>query len=488
MRITFGIPRFRYTICRYRKKPKTTDKLTMAEKTHGRILIVDDNEDLLKAARMHLKRYFIQVDIEKNPDSIPGLMSQEDYDVILLDMNFTKDVSSGREGYYWLERILGIDPSAVVVLITAYGDIQMAVKAIKAGATDFVLKPWENEKLLGTLYAAMRLRESRDVIKTLRLKNQEFNRTQNERYADIIGHSTAMQRIFQTIDRVAKTDANVLILGENGTGKELIARAIHRNSARKNETFASVDLGSITETLFESELFGHRKGAFTDAREDRPGRFELASNGTLFLDEIGNLSMPLQAKLLTALQNRRVSRVGANKDTPINIRLICATNMPLYDMVMQNRFRQDLLYRINTIEIELPPLRDRFEDIPLLADHFLKHYAEKYQKPLERISESAIARMHKHPWPGNIRELQHAIERAVILSGGPVLQPEDFNLTAVNSREDTQVSLEQLNLEEVEKLLIRKVLKKYNGNITQAASELGLTRSSLYRRLEKHGL
>ncbi|HZI25856.1 MAG TPA: sigma-54 dependent transcriptional regulator [Chryseolinea sp.] len=458
------------------------------EQKSGKILIVDDNEDLLKAAKMHLKRHFSQVDIEKNPEAIPALMNNEDYDVILLDMNFTKDVSSGSEGYYWLERILQLDPSAVVVLITAYGDIQMAVKAIKAGATDFVVKPWENEKLLATLYSAMRLRESRDVIENLKIKNHEINQALNDRYSEIIGQSSAMQKIFQTIDRVAKTDANVLILGENGTGKELIARAIHRNSSRKNENFASVDLGSITETLFESELFGHKKGSFTDAKEDRAGRFEMANHGTLFLDEIGNLSMPLQAKLLTVLQNRKVSRVGSNKDTPIDIRLICATNMPLYDMVKENRFRQDLLYRINTIEIEIPPLRERFEDIPLLANHFLKHYAVKYDKPVTKISEGAMSRMHKHPWPGNIRELQHALERAIILSGTNVLQPEDFNFTPSSGKEDGQLSLDQYNLEEVEKLLIRKVLKKYNGNITQAASELGLTRSSLYRRLEKYGL
>jgi len=282
----------------------------------------------------------------------------------------------------------------------------------------------------------------------------------------------------------------VLILGENGTGKELIARAIHRNSSRQKENFVSVDLGSITETLFESELFGHKKGAFTDAKEDRAGRFELANGGTLFLDEIGNLSMPLQAKLLTVLQNRKVSRVGANKDTPVDIRLICATNMPLYEMVKENRFRQDLLYRINTIEIEIPSLRERFEDIPLLAAHFLKHYASKYGKSVAKISEGAMARMHKHPWPGNIRELQHSLERAVILSNSSVLQPEDFNFTPSTGKDEngSALSLDQYNLEEVEKLLIRKVLKKFNGNITQAASELGLTRSSLYRRLEKYGL
>ena len=461
----------------------------MTEQKLGKILIVDDNEDLLKAAKMYLKRHFTQVDIEKNPESIPALLDNEDYDVILLDMNFTKDVSSGSEGYYWLEKILQIDPSSVVVLITAYGDVQMAVKAIKAGATDFVLKPWENEKLLATLFSSMRLRESRDQVETLTIKNHEINEAINEKYSEIIGQGQAMQRIFQTIDRVAHTDANVLILGENGTGKELIARAIHRNSVRQHESFVGVDLGSITETLFESELFGHKKGSFTDAKEDRAGRFELANGGTLFLDEIGNLSMPLQAKLLTVLQNRRVSRVGANKETQIDIRLICATNMPLYDMVKENRFRQDLLYRINTIEIEIPSLHERLEDIPLLANHFLKHYAAKYGKGVSKISDGAMARMNKHPWPGNIRELQHALERAIILSNSNVLQPEDFNLTASTSREnDHPLSLDQYNLEEVEKLLIRKVLKKYNGNITQAASELGLTRSSLYRRLEKYGL
>ena len=458
------------------------------DQKHGKILIVDDNEDLLKAARMHLKRHFAQVDTEKNPEAIPALMANEDYDIILLDMNFTKDVSSGSEGYYWLEKILELDPSAVVVLITAYGDVQMAVRAIKAGATDFVLKPWENEKLLATIYSAMRLRETRDEVENLKIKNQEINQALNERYSEIIGQSSAMQRIFQTIDRVAHTDANVLILGENGTGKELIARAIHRNSSRQHENFVSVDLGSITETLFESELFGHKKGAFTDAKEDRAGRFELANRGTLFLDEIGNLSMPLQAKLLTVIQNRRVSRVGSNKEVPVDLRLICATNMPLYEMVKENRFRQDLLYRINTIEIEIPPLRERFEDIPLLANHFLRHYNTRYNKNISRLSEAALTRMHKHSWPGNIRELQHAIERAVILSNSNILQPEDFNFTAVAGKEEGQLNLDAYNLEEVEKLLIRKVLKKYNGNITQAASELGLTRSSLYRRLEKHGL
>ena len=457
----------------------------------GKILIVDDNEDLLKAAKIFLKRHFALVDLEKNPNAIPSLINNEDYDVILLDMNFTKDVSSGKEGYYWLEQILEIDPSAVVVLITAYGDVQMAVKAIKAGATDFVLKPWENEKLLATLYSAMRLRESKLEIEDLRSKQKEINLQINDKYDNIIGQSPAIRKTFETIDRVAVTDANVLILGENGTGKEMVARAIHNNSSRRDKVFVNVDLGSVSETLFESELFGHKKGAFTDAKEDRAGRFEIANGGTLFLDEIGNLSMPLQAKLLAVLQNRKVSRVGSNKEIDIDIRLLCATNMPLYDMVKENRFRQDLLYRINTIEIELPSLKNRLEDIPLLANHFLDHYNKKYNKNVSKISEAALSRMQKHNWPGNVRELQHSLERAVIMSNTQVLQPEDFNFTNQGHQQvqDAEnVMLDDFKLEEVEKILIRKVLKKYNGNITQAASELGLTRSSLYRRLEKYGL
>ncbi len=456
----------------------------------GRILIVDDNEDLLKAAKIFLKRHFAIVDLEKNPEAIPTLIQNDDYDVILLDMNFTKDVSSGKEGYYWLEKILEIDPSAVVVLITAYGDVQMAVKAIKAGATDFVLKPWENEKLLATLFSAMRLRESKLEVEDLKSKQKQINLQINDRYDNIIGQSPAIRKMFETIDRVAATDANVIILGENGTGKELVARAIHNNSSRKDQVFINVDLGSVSETLFESELFGHKKGSFTDAKEDRAGRFEIANHGTLFLDEIGNLSMPLQAKLLTVLQNRRVSRVGSNKEVEIDIRLLCATNLPLYDMVKENKFRQDLLYRINTIEIELPPLRDRFEDVPLLANHFLHFYNKKYNKQVSKISEGALTRMQKHNWPGNIRELQHSLERAIIMSNSQVLQPEDFNFNSQSQApiDAENVMLDHFKLEEVEKILIRKVLKKYNGNITQASSELGLTRSSLYRRLEKYGL
>jgi len=462
----------------------------MTQNKTGKILIVDDNEDLLKAAKIFLKRHFLQVDLEKNPDMIPGLLNNESYDVILLDMNFTKDVSSGSEGYYWLERILEIDPSAVVVLITAYGDIDTAVQAIKAGATDFVLKPWDNQKLLGTLHSAMKLRESKLEIKDLKTKQKHLYEDINNKFQEIIGQSPAMEKIYQTIERVAKTDANVLILGENGTGKELVARAIHRNSHRSDEVFINVDLGSITETLFESELFGHTKGSFTDAKEDRAGRFEVASGGTLFLDEIGNLSLPLQAKLLTSLQNRTITRVGSNKIIPIDIRLVCATNLPIYEMVKENKFRQDLLYRINTIEIQLPSLRERGDDVILLAEHFLSHYAKKYNKNVNKISDAALSRMKKYHWPGNIRELQHSLERAIIMSTTSVLQPEDFIFTTKGNMEkdDDALMVENFHLEEVEKILIRKVLKKYNGNITLAAGELGLTRSSLYRRLEKYGL
>jgi len=462
--------------------------MTTANK-NGRILIVDDNEDLLSAARIFLKRHFAQIDVEKNPESLPDLIQNERYDVILLDMNFTKDVSSGKEGFHWLEKILAIDPSSVVVLITAYGDEQTAVQAIKSGATDFVLKPWENEKLLATISSSMQLSQTRQEVVALKDRQKVISAELNSQFHDLIGESKAMQEVYKTIERVAETDANVLILGENGTGKELVARAIHAQSNRRSEAFINVDLGSITETLFESELFGHVKGAYTDAKDDRVGRFEAANKGTIFLDEIGNLSTPLQAKLLSTLQSRQIVRVGSNKIIDIDVRLVCATNMPLYEMVMKNTFRQDLVYRINTIEIGIPPLRDRTQDIPLLTNHFLKIYSSKYKKEVHKISDAVISRMAVYSWPGNIRELQHAVERAVIMSNSSVLQPEDFNfnISYVEGDQDN-VTIEQYNLDEVEKILIRKVLKKYNGNITQAANELGLTRSSLYRRLEKYGI
>lgn len=455
----------------------------------GRILIIDDNEDLLKAARIFLKRHFGQIDLEKDPNLIPDLLKNESYDVILLDMNFTQDVNSGAEGFHWLDKILEIDPSAVVVLITAFGSVDMAVKAIKAGASDFVMKPWENEKLLATILSAMTLRSSKEEIEQLKAQQQLMTEDLDHKFKDIIGQSAPMIQVFDTIDRVAETDANVLVLGENGTGKELIARAIHRNSNRADKPFVTVDLGAITESLFESELFGHVRGSFTDAKTDRAGRFEIANGGTLFLDEIGNLSLPLQAKLLTAIQNRRIQRVGSNKIMEVDIRLICATNMPLYDMIQEGAFRQDLLYRINTIELRLPALRERLEDIALLAEHYLAHFAKKYNKDIYKFSEATLTRLEKYTWPGNVRELQHAVERAVIMSRDNVLQPEDFFFnSAQQPKEQKELNLEQFNLEDVERILIRKVLAKHNGNITHAAQELGLTRSSLYRRLEKYGL
>ncbi|MCU0354378.1 MAG: sigma-54 dependent transcriptional regulator [Cytophagales bacterium] len=458
------------------------------ETKSGRILVVDDDTDVLSAARLFLKRHFQHVDVESNPESIPFLVSNQRYDVILLDMNFTKDIGSGKEGFYWLDRILAVDPAAVVVLITAYGDVEMAVRAIKDGATDFVLKPWENEKLLATLISAMRLRQSRNETEDLRAKQKGLNQAQASYTPDIIGQSPAMLRVYEAIDRVAETDANVLILGENGTGKELIARALHKKSKRTDEAFVSVDLGAISETLFESELFGHVKGSFTDAKEDRAGRFETASGGTIFLDEIGNLSLPLQAKLLTVLQSRTVTRVGSNKPKAVDVRLISATNMPVYDMVKSKTFRQDLLYRINTIEIHLPPLRERPEDLVPLAEYYLQMYRKKYNRTVSTLSPALLKRMQKYHWPGNVRELQHAIERAVIMAQGAVLQPEDFFFSGGTENTDTESALDAMPLDEMEKLLIRKALKKHNGNITEAAQELGLTRSSLYRRLEKYGM
>jgi DNA-binding NtrC family response regulator len=453
----------------------------------GNILIVDDNEDLLLAARLFLKQHFSLVHTEQNPEKIPALLQNESYDVVLLDMNFTMDATSGVEGFMWLDRILQIDPSCVVILITAFGDVEMAVKAVKAGAIDFVLKPWQNEKLLATISSALNLRYSRLEADKFRYRQKQLSRDIDRRYHDMIGVSPAMQQVFATIDKVAATDADVLILGENGTGKELVARALHRQSKRAEEVFISVDMGAIAETLFESELFGHMRGAFTDAKEDRPGRFELASGGTLFLDEIGNLSMAMQAKLLSVLETRRVTRLGSNKPREIDIRLICATNRPIYDMVGRNEFRQDLLYRMNTVEIHLPALRERREDIPLLVDHFLTMFSKKYPKGITGVSAPALKKLQNYQWPGNIRELRHTLERAIILAESTMLQPSDF-LFPESEKDVEGVVFDNFNLEDVEKTVIRKALKKYEGNVSHAAKELGLTRTSLYRRMEKYGL
>ncbi|MFO8234084.1 MAG: sigma-54 dependent transcriptional regulator [Bacteroidales bacterium] len=457
------------------------------EKKTGRILAVDDNEDILFALKLLLKNHVEKIDTEISPESIPKRIKEEQYDVILLDMNFTKDAISGQEGFDWLKKILELDPDAVVVFITAYGDAEKAVKAIKAGATDFILKPWQNEKLVATVSSAVKLRQSKRETGDLKEKQKEINQIQDQPFHEFIGESPEMKEVFKTIHKVAKTDANVLILGENGTGKELVARALHRNSHRNDEIFVSVDLGAIHENLFESELFGHVKGAFTDAKKDKAGRFELANNGTLFLDEIGNLTLPLQAKLLTVIERMEITRVGANHSKKINVRLICATNNDIHTMIANEEFRQDLIYRINTVEIHLPPLRERTGDIPLLANHFLKHYSKKYKKPIKKIHSDTIAKLNQHLWPGNVRELEHAVERAVIMCDSEVLEPDDFIISSRGKHKE-ELELDTYDLDTIEKNIIKKVLKQNQGNITKAAEQLGLTRTSLYRRMEKYDL
>lgn len=453
----------------------------------GKILAVDDNEDILFSLRLLLKTRVEKIATSSTVSAIPELLKNEDFDVILLDMNFTKDAISGQEGFFWLKKILEIDPHAVVLFITAYGDIEKSVRAIKEGASDFILKPWQNEKLLATINSALNLRKSKKEIEQLKNRAKAINNMMNRTFKDFIGNSTEMQRVYTSISKVAATDASVLVLGENGTGKELVARALHNNSNRVDEAFISVDLTSISESLFESELFGHTKGSFTDAKTDRPGRFEIASGGTLFLDEIGNLPMPLQAKILTMLERREVTRVGANKPIPIDIRLICATNMPLHQMVDEGKFRQDLLYRINTVEIELPPLRERIGDIPLLAIHFFQIYTKKYKKPLRGFTKDAMKRLDEGAWQGNVRELQHVIERAVIMAESEWINPNDLQMRPANKASD-DLDLENYELDKVEKTIILKVMKMHQGNISKAATELGLTRTSLYRRMEKYGL
>ena len=457
------------------------------DKELGKILIIDDDEDVLLAAKLLLKKHASQVIIEKNPKKIPFLLNNDTYDVILLDMNFTKDITSGKEGFYWLEQIIEKDPSAVVILITAYGDVEMAVQALKTGATDFVLKPWQNEKLLATLNTAMKLKHSYKEVDRLKKAKEQLEADLNKPFKNLIGESLAIRQIYKMIDKIAETDANVLILGENGSGKELVARAIHQRSLRKNESFVSVDMGAITETLFESELFGHKKGAYTGANTDRTGRFEMAENGTLFLDEIGNLSLAMQAKLLNVLQNRVIVPLGSNEEVPLNVRLITATNMPVHKMVEENSFRQDLLFRLNTVEIIVPPLRDRLEDISLLLQHFIDKYCKKYNKKVKSFNQEAIDRLKSYNWPGNIREFQHAVERAIIMSDDEKLSEADF-FFLTRSQRDFFIDSPIMNLEEMEKSLILKAVNLHEGNISKAAADLGLTRASLYRRLEKHGL
>jgi DNA-binding NtrC family response regulator len=455
----------------------------------AKILIVDDDVDVLSAAKLMLKRHFSQIDIEKNPQRIPFLVTNGDYDAILLDMNFTRDVISGKEGFDWLDRILDIDPLAVVVLFTAFGNVEMAVRAMKSGALDFVLKPWENDKLLATLQAAVQKRAENkahaNVQPTSATPTAPPKTANKPAQSSFLATSPIMQQLYATVERVASTDATVLILGENGTGKSDLAQLLHQKSNRIDKPFVTVDLGAIPESLFESELFGSVKGAFTDAKEDRAGRFEEAHGGTLFLDEIGNLSLPMQAKLLSVLQSRLVTRVGSNKPKQIDVRVICATNQPLAQMVAERTFRQDLLYRINTIELRLPPLRERPEDIVPLAELFLKQYRHQYKRVVTAFSAALVKQLQRYNWPGNVRELRSAVERAIILTQNSTLQPEDFFQNAFT--EASQFN-ETFQLEEMEKQLIVKAMKKYNGNITDVARELGLSRQALYRRMEKYGL
>ena len=453
----------------------------------AKILIIDDDVDVLSAAKLLLKRHAKSVDIEKNPQKLPFLVTNSDYNLILLDMNFTRDVNSGREGFHWLDRILDINPKTKVIMITAYGDIEMAIRAIKSGATDFVLKPWENDKLLTTIQAALNSEGPgiSSASSAVEEKGKEDSKKGKGATDTIVASSESMQQVLHTAERVAATDANVLILGENGTGKTQLAKHIHQHSKRADKPFVTVDLGALSESLFESELFGHVKGAFTDAKEDRAGRFEEAKGGTIFLDEIGNLTLGLQAKLLTVIQERRVTRVGSNKPIPLDVRLICATNLNIEKMVAEKAFRQDLVYRINTIELDLPPLRERHEDIAALADFYLKQFSKKYNRPVTDISSALIKKMQQYNWPGNIRELQHAIERAVILSQEKTLQPDDLFLKSSGGQPTTATGFD---LEDMEKTLIVKAMKRFNGNITDAARELGLSRAALYRRMEKYGL
>jgi DNA-binding NtrC family response regulator len=453
-------------------------------KKEGKLLIADDNKSVLNALNLFLQFEFAQVNTLSNPNRLNNELDQNDYDVVLLDMNYSAGQNTGNEGLYWLRQIKEKRPSIEVVMFTAYGDVELAVKALKEGATDFVLKPWDNEKLTATLKAALRLRKSNLELDELKSKEKALKREFNRNERAIIGNSPAMQKVIEIIEKVAKTDANILITGENGTGKELIAQEIHRLSNRANELLVMVDLASLTETLFESELFGHKKGSFTNAYDDRTGKFALAQNGTLFLDEIGNLPLHLQSKILSVLQTRAITPVGSNKEIPINIRLICATNKNLQQMVSNNLFRQDLLYRINTIHLELPALRERTGDIELLAHYFLQHYGRKYGKNDLKINAPALEKLCKYQWFGNIRELQHAIEKAVILCDGSIIKPDDFyfNQTIGNTH------IEPDTIEEMEKRMILNAMKKNSQNLSAAASLLGITRQTLYNKLKKYGL
>lgn len=445
----------------------------------AKILVVDDDHDVLTAMNLLLKKEVTEIVTEKNPENVMSLLKKHAFDLILLDMNFNASINTGNEGIYWLKRIKEIRQDISIIMITAYADIDLAIRSLKEGASDFIVKPWNNQSLIESL---------KEILRKKSAPEKPFLVPDYER-SGIIGKSELMADIFNKIDKVAPTDANILILGENGTGKDLIAKAIHQKSLRTQKQFVKVDVGALTETLFESELFGHKKGSFTDAREDREGRFESANQGTLFLDEIGNISLQQQAKLLTVLQNRQVTRLGSNTPNAIDIRLICATNVPLSELANEARFRKDLIYRINTVEIIVPPLRNRKEDIPLLALHYLKFYQEKYFKSPMEFHSKALEKLNEYHYPGNIRELQYIIERAVIMADTEVLQPNDLIFSPIESGAKNAMETEsETRLSAIEKQTILRVIEKNNGNISKAAKELGITRTALYRRLGKYEL
>lgn len=447
----------------------------------GRILIVDDNRTLLSALELALQPDFESVTCLSNPKQLPFILQTEKVDVILLDMNFVAGINSGNEGIFWLGEIKKLKPEIQVVMITAFGDVELAVKALKMGASDFVLKPWNNLRLLETIKAALRIKKSQEKVNRVKEESGILS-ADHSKETEMLGNSPAMLRILKIINKVSPTNANVLITGENGTGKELIARAIHRKSLRASQQMVGVDMGAITETLFESELFGHVRGAFTDAKTSREGKIKIADKSTLFLDEIGNLSLPLQAKLLVCLENRQVIPVGANHPIPVDIRLICATNCNIDEMVADGRFREDLLFRVNTIRIEAPPLRDREEDITLLANYYLNYYSKIYHKSKLVLSGKTREKFRQYLWPGNVRELRHAMEKAVILSEAETLQPEDFHFRPTSEREDPRTTLE-----EMEKTMIEQALAENGGNMSTAATKLGITRQTLYNKAKKYG-
>ncbi len=449
----------------------------------GTILVVDDNKGILTAVNILLKNRFEKIITLSTPNLIKSTLHDEAVDVILLDMNFSAGINNGNEGLFWLSEIKKIGEDIPVVLFTAYADIELAVRGIKEGATDFIVKPWDNDRLVETLTKAFEIRTSKNKGKNIQPEKQAISRKSNMLW----GESAAMQQLRRLVEKVAYTDANILITGENGTGKEVLAREIHLLSNRKKEPMVSVDMGAVSETLFESELFGHVKGAFTDAQTDRPGKFEAADKGTLFLDEIGNLPYHLQAKLLTALQSRSIVRVGTNTPIPVNIRLICATNRNLREMVVREQFREDLFYRINTIHVEIPPLRERKEDILPLSEHFLAKYAAFYQKGNMRFSPEAQEKLKAQPWFGNIRELEHTIEKAIIITDGNVLEEKSF-LFPQFAEPVPSPSHTVTTLEEMEYRMIQSAMEKHEGNLSAVANQLGISRQTLYNKLKRYGL